>query len=799
MMHDSFRPRLHRLLQTLLFASALLATPALLTGCKKEHGNNSGADSSVSKPFAGTIKNSIRNSEPDFRLDPKAPPAAPNVVVILADDLGFSDTSPFGGEIRTPNIQKLADNGLRYNHFTVTAMCSPTRASLLTGLNHHSAGVGWVAEWDYGYPGYRGEITPEAVTLPQILQQHGYATYAAGKWHLTNGEHRSAAGPFDSWPTQKGFDRYWGFMEGETDQFQPAVIVSGNEIQPMPNDPDYYFPDDLTHHAIQMIKDLRAVDRQKPFFLYYTPGAVHAPHHTKPEDRERYKGQYAVGWDKIREQRLAKQKQLGIAPPNTDLTAHNPQVQAWDSLTPDQKKMYARFEENFAGFVDNLDQQVGKLTDYLRDTGELDNTIIVFLSDNGASPEGDVEGQKNSLALYHFHKTTTAENLEHFDDLGGPETHPHYPLGWTQASNTPFKHTKRTSHGGGVNSPVIISWPKGIAARGEIRSQFHHIDDLAPTLLEVLGIQQPNTFKGHEVKPMEGISFAYTFANASEPSRKHEQYYELEANRGYYSDGWKIAAYRQVSMNDSQKYDDTTWELFNLNEDFAEAHDLAAQFPEKVKELEKKWWKAAEQYQVLPMVDAGLLERAMYAKFVKIPQPDHMEIPAGGATLPHNLAPLLPGKSYTITANVHRDNEKQDGVLVAQGDRFSGYSFYIQDNHLVYERSTGFDTVRIVSDDVVPTGDISLQFQYEKVSTGLAVVKGLFSEGIGFNRLSVLKGTGTLLINGKATGNQVIEQPFMVGWEGLDVGRDTGSPASPHYPAPYAFTGKLDKVLFDQK
>jgi arylsulfatase A-like enzyme len=776
----------------LRFSVLSILTALLVSGCDQQ---SAVTTLGQEKPFAGDIDNSIRHSDPDFRIDPKAKPEAPNIVVILTDDLGYSDISPYGGEIRTPNIQQLADTGLRYNHFTVTAMCSPTRAALLTGLNHHSAGVGWVAEWDFGYPGYRGELAPDVVTLPQILQQNGYATYAAGKWHLTNGEHRSPVGPFDSWPTHKGFDRYWGFMEGETDQFEPAVIISGNEVQEMPKDPDYYFPDDLTHHAIQMIKDLRAIDRDKPFFMYYTPGAVHAPHQTKPEDRERYRGQYAQGWDKIREQRLAKQKQLGIVPTNTELSAHNAQVQAWDALTPDQQKMYARFQENYSGFVDNLDQQVGKLTAYLKETGQLDNTIIIFLSDNGASPEADVEGQKNGLAFFHYHKTTTAENLQQFDEIGGPTTHPHYPWGWVQASNTPFPHTKRTVHGGGVNVPLIISWPKGIAARGEIRPQFHHVNDLTPTLLELLGITPPTEYKGNAVKPMEGTSLAYTLTDAKAPSRKTEQYYELEANRGYIADGWKIASYR----TGRQAYDEPAWQLFNLNSDFSEAKDVAAEFPDKVKELEKKWWAAAKQYQVLPLVDEGLLERALYSKFILIPQPDQMAFPVGGGTVPHNLAPLLPGKSYTITATIQRDNAEQNGVIAAQGDRFSGYALYLQDNRLVYERNIGSDVIRIVSDDTVPVGTSTVQFRYDKVSTGLAVAKGLFSEGLEFNRLSVLKGTGTLLIDNKESGSAAIEQPFMIGWEGLDIGRDTGSPVSTHYQAPNNFSGKLDTVNYNMQ
>lgn len=775
-----------------LAAILLTALIAVLSGCDRKTANENPASAEAN--FSGKIENSIKDSTPDFRKDPKAPENAPNIVVILADDLGYADTSPYGGEIRTPNIERLAQNGLRYNNFTVTAMCSPTRAALLTGLNHHSAGVGWVSEWDYGYPGYRGELTPDAVTLPQILQDNGYATYATGKWHLSNGEHRSRIGPFNSWPTQKGFDRYWGFMEGETDQFEPAVIVSGNEVMEMPHNPDYYFPDDLTNHAIQMLKDLRAVDQKKPFFLYYTPGAVHAPHHTRPEDRERYKGLYAQGWDKIREQRLAQQKKLGIVPANTDLTPLNPQVAPWDSLSPDQQKMYARFEENYAGFVDNLDQQVGKLLDHLASTGELDNTIVIFLSDNGASPEADVEGQTNGLAFYHYHKTTTAENLAHFDDLGGPDTHPHYPWGWVQASNTPFKHTKRTTHGGGVRTPFIISWPKGIAAHGEIRTQFHHINDLAPTLLEILGIQPPTQYKNQPVKPMEGISFAYTLNDATTPSKKTEQYYELEANRAYYDNGWKIAAFRSVNMKDSQSYDETTWELFNLNEDFSEAHDLAAQYPDKVKELEDKWWEAANKFQVLPMVDTGLLERALYAKFIKVPAPDHRVIPAGGGTIPHNLAPLLPGKSYVITADIERETPQQQGVIAAQGDKFSGYSLYVQNNHLVYELNIGSNVIRLESPEALPAGKVQVQLKYDKVSTGLAVAKGLFSEGIEFNRLSVLKGTVSLWQNGQQVAQTAIEQPFLVGWEGLDIGRDTGSPVSTHYQPPFAFEGKLEAV-----
>jgi arylsulfatase len=437
---------------------------------------------------------------------------------------------------------------------------------------------------------------------------------------------------------------------------------------------------------------------------------------------------------------------------------------------------------------------------YLKDSGQEDNTIVIFLSDNGASPEGDVEGQANSLAYFHYHKTTTSENLKHFDDLGGPETHPHYPWGWAQASNTPFKHTKRTTHGGGVATPFIIRWPKGITAKGEIRGQYHHVNDLAPTLLEILQIAAPSQYKGQPVKPMEGVSFAYSLNDAKAPTTKTEQYYELEANRGFVDnsngESWKIAAYRSVSMKESQQYDETRFELFNLNEDFSEAHDLSEKYPEKTKALEEQWWAAAKQYQVLPLVDTGLLERALYSKFVNLPPPDQRRFAQEGGSVPHNLAPILPGKSWTISTTIERSNTQQAGVLVAQGDRFSGYAIYIQDNKLVYERNTGFDVIRLESSQALPAGKTRVEVRYDKVSTGLAVAKGLFSEGIDFNRLSVLEGHVSLWIDGKKAGEAKVQQPFMVAWEGFDVGRDTGSPVSPRYTdqSPFAFQGKMSDV-----
>lgn len=766
-----------------VFLLSLICLVASLLGCDQYQ--------STDPNFTGTVKASIRHSSPVFITEPKAKPQAPNIVMIVADDLGYSDISPYGSEINTPNLQALADRGVRFSRFTATAMCSPTRAALLTGLNHHSAGVGWISEWDFGFPGYRGEMHDNVLTLPQILQQHGYATYAAGKWHLANGEHRSASGPFHAWPTQKGFDRYWGFLEGETDQFQPAYIVNGNEFEPLPNDPNYYFPDQLTKRATQMLTDLRSVNPSKPFFLYYAPGAVHAPHQPRPEDRERYQGHYQQGWDTIRKQRLSRQKSLGLLPDTTELSAHNPDVQAWDTLTPDQQKMYARFQENYAGFVDNLDQQVGKLVEHLEAMGELDNTIIIFVSDNGASPEGDREGQANGLAYFHYHNTTTADNLAHFDDLGNANTHPHYPLGWAQASNTPFKHTKRTSHGGGIHVPLIISWPAGIKVQGEIRHQFHHVNDIVPTLLDWTNIQAPDTFRGQAVKPIEGISMDYAVRDANQPTQKTAQYYELEANRALIEWPWKIVSYRPLSAT----YDQTHWELYNLADDASETNNLAAVAPERVADMEKQWWHAAEKYDVLPLIDTGLIERALYSKLIKQARTGELRYPAGAATVPHSLAPLLPGKSFRLSATITRDDIAQAGVIAAQGDQFSGYSIFIQNNQLHYYVNTGGYQLHLTHETPLPLGEITVGVRFVKDSTAWTVAKSLLSEGLDFNRLKVLQGELHLEVNGASIASSRLTQPMLATWEGFDVGRDTGSAVAPLYQAPFNFTGKLAEVI----
>ena len=771
-------------------ALVLLLVPLTLTGCGEPKAPDSEAASEPA--FRGRIESSIRKSKPDFERPPALPATRPNIVIALADDLGFSDIGSYGSEIETPNLDALAAGGIRYSHFTVTAVCSSTRAALLTGRNHHSVGTGWLAEWDFGFPGYRGEMSHDAITLAEILRQNGYSTYMVGKWHLTNAEHRSRVGPFDSWPTGRGFERYWGFLDGETSQWKPHVLIRGNEIIPTPDDPHFYLPDALTDEAIQMIEDLRAHDADRPFFLYYAPGAPHAPHHTKRKDREKYLGKYARGWDRIREQRLGNQIRIGLAPAQTRLAAHTPGVVPWSALDDDQKKMYARLQENYAGFVDNLDQNVGRLIDHLQAIGEWENTVFIFLSDNGGSAEVGIEGASNALRYFHRRPSTTAQNLEDFDAIGDVTTHPHYPRGWMQASNTPFIHSKRTSHGGGVRVPLIISWPRGIEQHG-IRHQFHHITDIMPTLMEILGIALPREREGRVIEPMEGTSMVYSFDDPDAEARKAEQYYEIEGRRAYYDNGWRIISYREPE----QEFDDAPWELYDLAEDFSESNDLAAEYAEKIESIEKKWWEAARTYNVLPIIDVPLLERPMYTRHWLERGPGHFEYRPGVSTIQRFKGPILPNHSFTITATIDRGDESQEGVLAALGDSYSGYTLYIKDNRLRFELNLAYEVKKLVSNIEVPIGPVTVQYRFEKVSTALAVAKGLFSEGLDFDRLAVLEGTGSLWIEDQKVAETEIDQPLFAVWEGLDIGRDLLTPVSPEYSSPFTFTGELYGVVYD--
>lgn len=712
--------------------------------------------------------------DPVYAKPVEAPVGAPNIVIILLDDLGYSDFGAYGSEIHTPAIDNLASEGLRYNHFTSTALCTPSRAALLTGLNQHSTGSGWHYTSDRGQPGYRGDLSLDTPTIAEHLKLHGYGTIAVGKWHQVAGKDSTPAGSFHNWPTHRGFDQFYGFIGGQESQFFPGALAEGQTYVNPPTDGSFYLPDVLTDKAIDLIRNQRIASPNKPFLLWYATGAMHTPHHTKPEDRAKYVGRYDGGWDKIREERLARQKKSGLVPGNADLAPYNPGVVPWKDLTPDQKKMYARFQENYAAFLDRTDQNIGRLIDYLKKSGEYENTIFIVTSDNGASRVVGPEGEANvSVGYLSGTPATNADNLAYYDTLGDWNTFPNYPHGWAQVSNTPLREGKRTTDGGGTRVPLIVTWPKGIKARGEVRSQFHHINDIVPTLLDVLKFEAPTTFNGQKTKPIEGVSMAYSFAAPKAASTKKEQYYEIEGNRAYYADGWRLVS-RRV---DGSKYYENPWRLYNLKKDFSEVTDLSLQYPEKVRELEAKWWEAARRYQVLPLDDSTLVTRT--ARVSNATSPKHYTFYPTDPTIKPANQPSLRGAAFRIQAQIARASANDSGVLAAWGDVAAGWAFYIKDGHLVYEQNRKKDGVRLQSDRPVPTGASKVAFVFQPDASGPG-------------------GVGTLEIDGIAAGSVAIPHIIPGGaTEGLDIGRDELTAAAPGYTAPFRFTGTISSVDFD--
>ena len=734
-----------------------------------------------------------KDSLADFPKPLEAPEGAPNILLVILDDVGFGWPSAFGGLVRMPTAERLANNGLKYNQFHTTALCSPTRAALLTGRNHHSAHSGNIGELATGFPGYDGIIPKSCATIAELLSQNGYATGWWGKNHNVPDNQTSEAGPFDNWPTSRGFDYFYGFIGGETDQFYPA-LYRGTRAVPIPYKPEegYHLTRDLANDCIDWMRRQKSIAPDRPLFVYFSTGAAHAPHQPPLDWRGKNKGRFDMGWDKYREQIWKRQLEMGVIPKGTTLTPRPKEIPAWDDHTQEQKRFMARQAENYADFLEHTDYEVGRLVDALREMGELENTLVIYIiGDNGSSAEGTLTGVINELMSLNGFQPKFEEMMHRIDEIGLPGTSPHYAVGWAWAGDTPFQWTKQiASHFGGTRNGTIISWPKRIKDTGKVRFQFHHVIDIMPTILEVVGISEPAMVNGVAQKPIEGVSMAYTFAaeNTKTPSRRYTQYFEMFGNRALYHDGW-IACCRHGRLPwinfGSADFSADRWELYNIAEDFSEGVDLSAKYPEKLRELQDLFFAEAARYNVLPL-DDRFIERAdvtlrpsyFYGRKEVTFYPGMLRLPEGSAPKTHNI-------THTIAVNAEIPKGGAEGVLVCLGGDAAGWSLYILDDKLVYHYNW-FDMERyeVVSKKKVPTGKVEFKAEFineSKIPGGPATV--------------------SLFINGEKSGEGRIEKQVRgrFSTESLDVGMDTLSPVSKSYAdkRPFAFTGWIEKVRFD--
>ena len=765
----------------------------------------------MAKPFRGVVNLDIRDSIPDWGPyeQPKAPPGSPNVLYIVLDDVGYGALGCYGGPIETPNIDKIAANGLRYGQWHTTALCSPTRSCLLTGRNHTTNGMGCISEAASGFPGANGHIPPECATLAEILVEHGYSTAMVGKWHLCAQDEMNAASTKRNWPIGRGFERFYGFLGGETNQWYPDLVHDNHPVQaPTTPEQGYHLGVDITDRAIEYLDDVKAIAPDRPVFLYYAPGCAHAPHHVPREWADRYRGKFDTGYEAMREQILARQKEMGLVPQNTELPPLNPVgtpenrtgldgqpfppldfTRPWDTLSDDEKRLFARMAEVYAGFLSHCDDQVGRLLAYLEDIEQLDNTIIVLVSDNGASGEGGPNGSVNENKMFNGVPDDLAENLMMLDELGSTNTYNHYPNGWAMAFNAPFKMWKRYTFNGGTCDPCLISWPAGIAARGETRDQYHHAIDLVPTVLDCLGLELPDTVRGHTQHPLQGVSMRYSFDAATIPTAKHTQFYSMLGTRGIWHDGWQ-AVTTHPAISGWARFPDDTWELYHTQIDRAELHDLAAEEPGRLAELIGLWFHEAGANQALPLDDRSAVEILTTARPQLAPPRNRYVYRAGGAEVPESVAVNIRNRSYSIGALVDLPEPGASGVLFAHGSRFGGHALYVKDNRLRYEYNfLGSEEQRIVATEDLPTGEnLLLAASFDK--------DGEDPPGIAHGVLTLYYG------DRKVGEGRIRTQPgkFSIAGEGLTAGRDTGEPVTDDYPgtAPWAFTGgTLNRVAVD--
>ena len=743
------------------------------------------------QPFGGTIGRTAKESTTDFPKAITAPKGAPNVLLILTDDVGFGASSTFGGPVPTATMDRLAKNGLRYTQFHTTALCSPTRAALLSGRNHHSANTGVIMELATGFPGYNSLMSKSNGTFAEILKQNGYNTSWYGKNHNVPDWQSSQAGPFDLWPTGLGFEHFYGFIGGDTSQWNPALFEGTKPIEPPHDAKNYFFEKDMADHTINWIRMQHATAPNKPFLAYYAPGTAHAPHHAPKEWIAKFKGQFDQGWDKVREETFSRQKAAGIIPADAKLTERSAGIPAWDSLNADQKKVFAHMMEIYAAALAYCDDQMGRILDTIEEQGELDNTLVIYIQgDNGASGEGGMQGLLNEMAMFNGIPEDMKEVIRRMDELGGPNTFNHYPVGWAHAMDTPFQWAKQiASHFGGTRNGLVISWPARIKDKGGIRAQFHHVIDIAPTILDAAGVPTPTSINGVPQNPVEGVSMVYSFDDANAPSRRTTQYFEMGGNRGIYHDGWVAATTPPYApwvsvVTKPVEVNDYRWELYNVSKDFSQAVNLAAKEPAKLMELQELFWTEAAKYNVLP-IDNSRVERFDVNLRPSLTRGrDEFTYFPGLVRIPEGAAPDLKNKSYQIKAEFVIPKSGAEGMLLTQGGRFAGYGLYLLKGKPVFLYNlAGVARYSVAGKEKLPPGKHTILFDFKYDGGGMG--KG---------------GQGTLQVDGKTVATGRIERtlPFRVSIdETLDCGEDTGTPVSEDYRVPFKFTGVLKKVVIE--
>jgi arylsulfatase len=733
----------------------------------------------------------VRNATPPPAFQVKAPAGAPNVLIILLDDMGFSQPSTFGGPINMPALERLARNGLRYNNFHTTGVSSPTRAALLTGRNHHTCNTSLVMETATAFPGSTGLRPASVAPLATMLRYNGYSTAAFGKSHETAPWEVSPSGPTDRWPTRSGFDKFYGFIGGEANQWAPSLYDGMARVE-LPKDPDYHLMTDMTNQAIKWVQSQKSLTPDKPFFVYFAPGATHAPHHVPRKWINKYKGMFDQGWDRLREETLARQKKLGVVPPDTVLAPKPEAIRDWDKLSADEKKLFSRQMEIYAAFGEYADHEIGRLLQAVADMGQMDNTLIFYIpGDNGASADGGMNGLFNEMTFFNKVDENVADILKHLDELGGPNTYGHYAAGWAVAGDTPFTWTKVVaSNYGGTRNGMVVHWPKGIRGKGELRPQWHHVIDIAPTILEAAGLPEPKRVDGIEQTPIEGVSLLYTFNDAKAKDRRTTQYFEIIGNRAIYHEGWFAGTVHKAVWESVPRaaLENDKWELYDTRSDFSLANDLAAKYPEKLKQMHGLFMAEAVKYRVLP-IDDRIQERlnpAIAGRPDLMAGRTSLTVYEGMTGMSENVFINVKNQTHTITAHVQIPPGGANGVILAQGGRFGGWSLYLKDGRPAFSYNwLGLKRFTIAAP--------------KKLAAGKAVILYEFAyDGGGYGR----GGTGRLFVNGEKAAEGRIESTHGFVFspdEGADVGQDGETPVVEDYgtAAPCKFTGKIEKVVID--